>query len=316
MGLLSFHTLPVAACLFLALILTACKPPPVENVYRKESRYPGGLNVPVAYLTSEWGGEPRVMASGWLIEGSNGVLSSAKHFSDVFIRSLIELGGGECKSFIASKVYDCIIVQVPPLRDAVILKLLGSLNMAELPKPYKIFMGKLRVGDKLFIQGFHPHPTEITKSNRKDGVIDQVIPILKNFYEVRMADPLEQKEIVFDSLEAKVVDLNFRARVYGEDNSRLGNLRFETNTFIKVITVRNHKFSFGGLSGGVAIKLNEKGEPEAVGIVTAERPVRFEYDKKGQVVDRSVKMAVFDTIMITPITSVKELYEYARQISD
>lgn len=316
MGLLSFHARLFTVCLFFSLILTACKPPPVENVYRKEGYYPGGLNVPVAYLTSEWGGKPRVMASGWLIEGASGVLFSAKHFSDVFIHSLIELGGGECKSFIASKVYDCIIVQVPPLRDAVILKLLSSFNTSELPKPYKIFTGKLRVGDKLFIQGFHPHLTEITRSNRKDGVIDHVIPILKNFYEIRMADPLEQKEVVFDSLEAKVVDLNFRARVDGDENSRLGNLRFETNTFIKVITARNHKFSFGGLSGGVAIKLNEKGEPEAVGIVTAERPVRFEYDKKGQVVDRSVKVAVFDTIMITPIGSVRELYEYARQIRD
>lgn len=272
------------------------------------------MNVPVAYLTSEWGGKPKVMASGWLIEGAEGVLFSAKHFSDVFINSFIELGGGECKAFIASRVYDCINVQVPPLRDAVVLKLLGSSDTVELPKPYKIFKGKLKVGDKLIVQGFHPHPAEITKLNKNDGLTDIFVPILKNYYEIRTADPLLQKEVVFDSLEVRIVDLNSKIRIDDDQNNPLGELKYEINTFIRATTARNHRFSFGGLSGGVALKLNEKGELEAVGIMTAERPVRFEYDKKGQVVDKTVKVAVFDEVMITPIDSVRELYEYARQI--
>ena len=60
------------------------------------------------------------------------------------------------------------------------------------------------------------------------------------------------------------------------------------------------------------MKMNENGEAEVVGIVTAEKPVILEYDKKGGVVDNSAQHSVADTIHVTPIESVRDLYEYAR----
>lgn len=297
--------------LYLFVLVSACNAPSVENVYRKEGRFPGGLNVPVAFLVSEWAGKPRILASGWLIDGGNGTLFSAKHFTDVFMNNTIELGANECKIFLAGKVYTAIVAQVPPLRDAVVLKIIGQFNQSELPKPYKIPTTRVRVGDKVFVQGFHPHPSEVINSNMLDGLNDLIVPILKNFYELREADPSRQREVVFDNIEATVVDINFHAAVENQQTDPLGKFKFKYNEFIKVVTTRNHKFSFGGLSGGVVVKINEKGEPEAIGIVTAESPARYEHMKiPGGMLVRQV----VDTMDITPIYSVKDLYDYARQM--
>jgi len=299
--------------LFLLLAISACNSPPNENSYRKEGNYPSNINVPVAFLVSEWAGKPRVLASGWLIDGGNGTLFSAKHFSDVFVNNIVELGANECKVFLSGKVYSCAVVQVPPLRDAVVLKLLGPFSPEELPVPYKISTTKLKVGDKVFIQGFHPHSSEITKSNMADGLKDVIVPILKTFYDLREADPLKQRETVFDSLEATVVKIDDHVRINHQEDSSLDEVKFKKNEYIKVVTTRNHKFSFGGLSGGVVVRISDKGVPEAVGIVTAERPERLKYNKKGHLEGKPTLEIVSDTIDVTPIYTVKDLYEYARQ---
>lgn len=300
--------------LLIIVFFWGCQPPPVENVYRKESRFQGGLNVPVAFLVNEWASKPKILASGWLIEDSPGVLFSARHFIDAFMGDVVELGGSECKAFMNGRVYDCLVVQVPALRDAVVLKLKGFSDINQLTKPYKIATEKVKIGETLFVQGFHPHPSEVTRSNAKDGFNDFLVPILKDFYELRVADHFLKREVVFDNLKTRVVSINERLRIATDDYDPLGDIRFRANEFIKVITVRNHKFSFGGLSGGVALRFNSKGEAEAVGIVTAERPVRFEYDKKGQLMNKAEPRAVSDTILITPIHSVKDLYEYAKTL--
>ncbi|MEK7138902.1 MAG: hypothetical protein AAB799_01845 [Patescibacteria group bacterium] len=309
-----YSTFYILLSTFYFLVSIACGPPPVENIYRKEGYFNGGINASVALLVSEWAGKTRILASGWLIDGGNGVLFSAKHFSDAFMDGIVELGGSECKVFLNGRVYDCIVSQVPPLRDAVVLKLSGAFDPANLPRPYKIAKEKVKIGDKVFVQGFHPHPREITRSNARDGLKDMIIPILKDFYELRTADPLEQREIVFDSLEARVVAVNARVRINTEEQDPLGELKFKANRYIKVITARNHKFSFGGLSGGVVVRIDEKGEAEAVGIVTSEKPVRFGYDKKGNLLSKAERVAIYDTMAITPIDSVKDLYEYARTL--
>ncbi len=304
------------------LIIFGCGPPPVENIYRKEGRFPSSINAPVAFLVSEWGGKARVLASGWLIDGGNGTLFSAKHFTDVFINDTIELGANECKVFLSGKVYTCIVVQVPPLRDTVVLKILGSFNPAELPKPYKTPTTKLNVGDKVFIQGFHPHSSEITKSNMADGFKDLIVPILESFYELREADPSRQRKVVFDNLEGKRVKPDpdsVRKNPLLDNDEKKALLEYENDSYIKVHMTRDHKFSFGGLSGGVA--RNEKGE--AVGIITAQDIFKFEYDKNGFFIDphsgdqvRVIrkKKQFFDTIYVTPIESVMDLYDYARKI--
>jgi hypothetical protein len=299
---------------FLLLAVSACNSPPGENSYRKEGRYPSNINVPVAFLVSEWAGKPRVLASGWLIDGGNGTLFSAKHFSDDLMSDTIEFGANECKVFLSGRVYSCIVVQVPPLRDAVVFRILGLVNQGDLPMPYKISTEKLKVGDKVFVQGFHTHPSEITKSNMDDGLKDVILPILETFYGLREADPSRQREVVFDSLEATVVKIDDHIKINNQENDPSESIRFKSNEYIKVITSRNHKFSFGGLSGGVVVKINDRGVAEAVGIVTAERPERLRYNKKGRLEgDPPAYEIVSDTVIVTPIYSVKDLYDYARQ---
>lgn len=306
--------------LLLLLVISACNSPPNENNYRREGNYPSSVNVPVAFLVSEWAGKPRVMASGWLIDGGNGMLFSAKHFTDVFMNNTIELGANECKVFLSGKIYSCIIVHVPPLRDAVVLKILGPFNSAKLPTPYKISTTKLKVGDKVFVQGFHPHSSEITKSNMDDGLKDLIVPILRTFYELREADPSRQGEVVFDNLEGIRIKPDPNAILNNpllDNEAKKGALEYENDSYIKVRMARDHKFSFGGLSGGVV--LNEKAE--AVGIITAQDILRFEYDKDGFLIDPhkgtitvTIKKQYFDTTYVTPIESVMDLYDYARQI--
>ena len=304
---------------FLLLAVTACNPPPADNIYRKEGRFPGGLNVPVSLIVIEWGGKIRVMGSGWLIDGGGGAQFSAKHVTDALMNSPIELGVNECKVFLGGRVYTCFVDRVPSERDAIVLKMFDHINLAELPAPYKIAATKLKVGDKVFVQGFHPHPKEIRDEDEKEGFKDFVVPILKTFYELREADPLRQTEVVFDNLEGRRVkpDLDsIRSNPLLRNEEKKALLEYENDSYIKILMARDHKFSFGGLSGGVA--LNEKGE--AVGIITAQNPLRFEYDKDGFSIDPfghltiTIKKQLFDTIYVTPIESVKDLYDYARQI--
>ena len=298
-----------------SLTFVACNPPAIENVYRKEMRFPSNLNVPVAFLAVEWGGKLRGSGSAWLIDGGNGVLFSAKHVTDALMNNQIELGASECKLFLGNgKVFTCITTRVPPLRDAVVLRLLEKFNPEEMPRPYKISETKLKVGDRVYVQGFHSHPLDVTISNLEDGFLDSIVPILKTFYELREADPLRQREVVFDSLEATVVDLDAHINIGSDEPNSYDAIRYKTNEYVKVITTRNHKFSFGGLSGGVVVKINDQGVSEAVGIVTAERPERWGDDKRGHLKGEAVSIIVSDTMFITPINSVKELYEYARQI--
>ncbi len=300
---------------FLLLAISACNSPPVENVYRKEGRFPGGVNVPVAFLVKEWAGKPIVMASGWLIEDGNGTLFSAKHFTDVFMNNTIELGANECKVFLNGKVYACVIAQIPPLRDAVVLKIISPFNQTELPKPYKISKTELRVGDKVFIQGFHPHPKEIRDINEKEGFNDVVVPIFQTFYERRFGNECIDGEIVFDSIEARVTALNVKIKIDNQASDSMGELKYSANTYFSVVTLRNHRFSFGGLSGGVVVRLDKDGEPEAVGIVTAENPVQLGHDKGGHSISPcGSPPLVANILMITPIESVKDLYDYARRI--
>ena len=298
---------------FSALFFIACSPPSTENTFRKEGKYPSNFKVPVAFLVNEWAGKPKILASGWLIDGGNGTFFSAKHHTDTFMNDTVELGAHECKIFLNGQVYDCLVVQVPPLRDAVVLKISGSFDQAGFPQPYKISETKLKIGETVYVQGFHPHPSEVTKSNLNDGLRDLIVPIFKTFYGLREADPERQKEVVFDSLEAVVTGINEHIKIGAEHEQDVeSGLKFGVNEYVKVVTKINHKFSFGGLSGGVVVRLNTQGIPEAVGILTAEDSVRLEYDKKGKLMNKKVKIYVSDTMFITPIYTVKDLYEYAR----
>lgn len=298
------------------ILTVSCKPPPVENVYRKESRFPDGIKASVALLTGEWAGKVRFIGSAWLIEGSRGGLFTAKHVIDSFFGKQISLGGRECKIFLNSRVYDCVVDRIAPLRDAAVLRIADQFNAAELPRPYRIASEQIKVGDEVFVMGFHLHPQEITEANEKEGFRDTIVPIFRTFYEQRFGNQCGVSEIVFDVLKAKVVRINERVIVDKEQmDDPLGKLKHLVNMYFRVVTERNHKFSFGGLSGGVAVRLNENGEPEAVGIITAEKPVELEYDEEGNLISPcGVSPMVADTLVATPIESVADLVVYAKQM--
>lgn len=303
----------LALTVMVGVLLSGCGPSDEEkNEYRRENKYPGRIDVPVAFLASEWGGMPRILASGWLVDKEQGMFLNAKHYTDVFMGDSIELGSGECKIFFNAKVYECYVVKVPPLRDASVLKISSPYNPADFPEPYKIAETPVKVGDTVYVQGFHPHSQKISESNTEEGFPDLIFPIRKLYYEVRMADPKKQMEIVFDSLEAKVTKINNHIRI---DEGQLADdlLKFELNTYFEVKTVRNHKFSFGGLSGGVVVRVRKDGQKEAVGIITAEKPVRIEYDSKKRMIAPDFgNIPVADTLNITPIESVKDLLDYIK----
>lgn len=297
-----------------------CGPPPSvkPNIYREEGIYPQNFSTPDALLADEWARKWKSLGSASLVNRDDGIFLSAKHVTDVFMGDAVELGSNECKIFFISKVYNCEVMRVPPLRDAVLVRIKGIFNSSDFPEPYPIATTPVKVGDKVFVEGFHPHPLIVTKSNAEDGFGDVTVPILKNYYEFRTADPMLDMEIVYDSLEATVVKLNVHIRVKDHsgqiDHSVMAQMRFQTNYYFQIKTARNHKFSFAGLSGGEVVRLNKDGRPEVVGIVTAEPPVRMEYDKKGQGLhpDKPSRVVVADTIMITPIDSIKDLLDYAK----
>lgn len=308
----------VSLFVLLVSISASCKPAPVENVYRKEGRFPDGVNAPVAPLAVEWAGKMRTMGSAWLIEGSRGKLFTATHVVDGFFRRQVSMGGRECKIFLDGRAYDCVVDRRAPLSDAAVLRIVSQYELAELPRPYKIALEEAKVGDEVFIMGFHPHPREITEANERDGFSDRTVPIFRTFYEQRFGNRCSASEVVFDVLKAKVVGINEPVD-FGEEERKkdpLGELKYSVNMYFSVETERNHKVSFAGLSGGMAVRLDKESESwEVVGLITAENPLELEYDESGALISPCGKSGVIaDTLWVTPIAAVMDLVEYARQI--
>jgi len=308
----------ITRCVFILaglISIISCNAPAVENIYRKEGIFPSSVNAPVASVVLEWGGKVRSIGSAWLIEGGNGVLFSAKHVTDNLMNDQVELGGGECKIFLSGRVYNCVVAHIPPLRDAVVLKISNSFDPRYLPKPYKIASTPVKVGDIVIVQGIHPHSQELIDQNEKEGFRDTVVPIFRNFYEMRFGNKCVGREEVFDTLPAVVTKLNMSVLVDDTEHDPLAELRHKTNRYFEVRTLRNHRLSFGGLSGGVVLRLNKDSGPEAVGILTAEAPVKFEYDEDDKLTSPcGTPPSIANTIMVTPIESVAEEIEYARRM--
>jgi hypothetical protein len=290
------------------LIIIGCNPssPTNINIPCGAKKIPGDVGLPVAFLVADFACQPQVSASGWLIEGSNGMLFSARHFSDVFMNSPIDLGTKECRAFMFGQVYNCVVVKVPPIRDAVLLKLTDfsseiykfkpyKVSPYKIVNPYKISTQKPKIGDRVFVQGKHLHPYSLLLDDRRFPSKNKIIPILEKFYGIRMVDKFKKQEVVFESLEGKVVNIDTESIIndphLGEYNKKI-LLKYENESYIKIRTVKKHPLAFQGLSGGVV--LNQ--EKEVIGIITAQNPFRV----------------YFDTIYATPIESVKELYQYAR----
>lgn len=271
--------------------------------------YSQNFKTPVAFLVAEGPSRKQIMASGFLIEKEKGIFMTAKHFTDV----LAALGIDNCKIFFNGNVYEAEVVKVPPLRDAALLRVSEAFDASGFPEPFKPAAKKVKAGDRVFVLGLHPHPFLVRRINQKHGLTDRVVPIFREYYNYETRDQLKEQEVVFDSLEGKVDSVNIKIHISNEDPTNfVHRVRYETNLYFKVKTARDHLFSFAGLSGGPV--LNEAGE--TVGLITAETPNIIWPDLKGNpLFDNILKLTFevrFEDLYLTPIESVKDLYDYAK----
>lgn len=315
----------VVGCLVLILsilFLVACEPPPDlnKNKYREGNWFPlpENLKGTGAYLVIEWNGKkPWVMASGNLIDRKKGILRTAKHFTDVFG----SLGVDYCRVFLMNgKVYKAVLVKVPPIRDAALIRLAEPFLASDLPEPLPATSEMPKFGDKIYIQGFHPHIYRIRKENKEEGFPDREINIFETYYSQITKDLDKESQVVFDNLVGKRVrpdPESVRNNLLLSDEQKEAVLQYENSKYIKVVMGRDHKFSFGGLSGGVA--LNDRGE--VVGLITAQDIFRFEFDENGFFFDpesghigATIKKQFFDTMYVTPVDSIKDMDAYVANL--
>jgi len=296
-------------CLLFAvcsLLLVGCRFGPA-NKTETAGAYGQDFKTDVAFLVLEWNGKPYILASGFLADRSKGVFYTAKHFTDEFAK----LGTDECKLFFNGKVYTARLVRLPPLRDSAIIKIVSSFSAEELPEPRRLASEMPVMGDQIFVLGFHPHSFRIRTANQSEGFPDREVPLMKDYYKKIIKDPGRQSEVVFDNLEGK------RVNPVPLDELLAKEMReYENESYIKLKMVRDHKFSFGGLSGGAAV--NSRGE--VVGVITAQDPFRFEFDENGFMVEPDgtiiavIKKQFFDTLYITPIDSLRDLRVYLNKL--
>ncbi|MBI2674526.1 MAG: hypothetical protein HYX22_02210 [Candidatus Yanofskybacteria bacterium] len=307
-------TLSVSSSLF-----WGCEPPTElnRNIYRDENFFPlpGDLKNTSAFLVLEWNGrKPWIMASGNLIDKKEGLIRTAKHFTDDFGK----LGLDYCRVFLMNgKIYKATLTKVTPIRDAAIIKLIPPFSPDDFTDPLLSASEMPKFGDTVYVQGLHPHAYDIRRANKEEGFSDQVVNIFETYYGQLFKDTSQELQVVFDNLEGKRVkpdpdSIRNNPWLSVEDKKAL--LEFENDRYIKVLTARDHKSPFSGLSGGVA--LNGKGE--AFGVITAQNPMRFEIDDQGlffipgigPAKMGEVKKQFWDTIYITPLDSIKDLDKY------
>lgn len=277
---------------FIGFIATSCGDP-IErrelNQYKAQNRYVDKqeLVTQTAFLALEVDGKLRYnfkgdledggYASGFLISKNKGLFKTAYHFTV----HLGENGVDWCRLFINGRVYRAGLYRALSNRDSAVIKILDKFSNADLPEPPPIAMEKVKVHDKVFIEGYHPHPYYVRLRDQESGKKFQLIPLLKNYYQTVKVDKEDYTEIVYEVLEAEVVAVDkSMADLLKEINDKNTTSKKEIQTtleekiqnFFVIRTQSDHLFSFGGLSGTV-IK-NDRGE--VVGEVTAGPAVQKE----------------------------------------
>ena len=286
-----------ALCLaFFAVGCTDKSPPKVESYYQPVKTRETGCVI-------EWNILPATLATCFLVNKEKGIFVTAKHFTD----DLEGLLTDEVKMFFNGKVYSSFVLGTAFLYDAVLLKLEEPFDFSDFPEPYRISKKPVSVGDKVFVRGFHPHPYLFSKEKALAGMPDVIVSIIEGYYGLTLHDEARRMEVVFGDLEAEVTELGYRAPIKRGSGriSRLDAIRDAVNAYTVVKTKTNHKISFAGLSGGAVVNDKE----ELVGIVTAEVPMRLEYDPDGKyIMHGGMKIkGVRDIIIVTPIETIKDL---------
>ncbi len=256
------------------VFVSSCRPGKRSSGTDNRSKtYPcyQGLKTDVAWIVLEWNGKPVYggYGSGFLVDKEKGAFFTNKHVSDVFN----SLGKGSHKVFFNCKVYNAEIIQTAPLADAALVRITDSFSSSSFPDPAPFAKEKVRVGDKIVVEGYHPHPYFVRMADNEEGYKFPLIPIFKDYYNLGTRDLEKEKEIVFETLEAMVVAVNKKIPIGGQGSGIVQDLREDINVYIEIKTAKDHRFPFGGLSGTVA--RNRKGE--TIGIFTAGPTYELEY---------------------------------------
>lgn len=264
--------------LTLVFTLFACGPRPSEpNQYQKNSFYPQDLSSPVALFVRERNGGPFILASAFLIDKQRGIFASAKHFVG-------NESDGRCQIFFNGRVYKGFLVTEPEVTDAVAIKIDGPFDSQTFPEPYPLAAG-VRKGERVFIQGIHPHPSRFQ-------VNQKIIPIFSQYYGIVG----KGDEFVFDNLEAEVVDTSRKIEnsTIKDSSEILANI---SGIYVELKAKEDHGFSFSGLSGGPTI--NER--QELIGINAVENPAYWELNREGLAYHPWV------TLNLVPVEEVRKL---------
>ncbi len=253
------------------------------NTYKAENRYVDEqeLVTQTAFLALESNGKLRydfkgdmeegAYASGFLISRNRGLFKTAYHFSEHLGDNNVDW----CRLFINTRVYRAGLYRANSSLDSAVLKILDKFDVNDFPEAPPMATKEVEVGDKVFIEGYHPHPYYVRLKDQELGKKFQLIPLLKNYYRTVNADREDYTEIVYEVLEAEVTIKSITLdELYAEFNKgktkpekkNPDDLSSGINTFIEIKTAEDHFFSFGGLSGTVV--KNIRGE--VIGEVTRE----------------------------------------------
>lgn len=266
---------------------------------------PQGLKTDVAWIVLEWNGKPIYggYGSGFLIDKEKGAFFTNKHVSDMFNA----LGKGSHKIFFNCEVYNAKIVRTAPFADAALVQITGSFDSSNFPDSAPFAKEKVKVGDKVVVEGYHPHSYFVRMADEEEGYKFLLVPIFKDYYNLGTKNLEKEREVVFEKLEATVTAIDQKIKVEGQGEGIVQDLRENANLYIEIKTTKDHKFPFGGLSGTVI--RNEKGE--TIGILTAGPELEYDPETKVELPDGSfLAERVFKTVSITPIASVEDLRLY------
>ena len=266
------------------------KKPERRNTYSQE------FKTDIAWVVLEWNGKPKYggWGSAFLADKKSGTFFTNKHVSDKFD----SLGKGSQKIFFNGRVYDLTVLKTPPLADVAVVKIDGPFDFSDFPEPASLAGEKVKKGDKVVVEGFHPHPYFVRKGNElEEGYNEKPLSIFKDYYNMGTKNLEKEIEIVFERIDGVVEEVDVVVPVNLLDGSRgiINRTREIANRYIKIRTDKDHKFSFGGLSGTAVRNLKR----ETVGIFTLEFQGEFEMQK-----DASLE-PVFKTTFATPIQAVK-----------
>lgn len=267
--------------------------------------YSQNIKTDVAWIVLEWNGRPFGYGSGFLINREKGTFYTNRHVRKMFDT----LGKNSHKLFFNGKVYRIDIDKTFQMDDAAEVRIIDSFDPSEFPEPAPFAEEEPGVGDLIFVGGMHPHPYYIREQDEAEGFKYEIIPIFRDYFLQGTKNIGKEREMVYEIIDGKVVDTDVTVKEIQERSGQelrpegmIEDMRNKANLYTQVKISKDHKFSFGGLSGSPAKNMSG----EIVGILTMQDLQRFDYDKDElQKHGAVVATQLFDTVYVAPIKSIR-----------